>query len=165
MPFKDKEKRKIYLRNWARNRYEKMKSSGMCLKEIGYYKEKKCLLCGKIFYARKKQQCCSRKCAVQLQLRKGIHNSFPKWKHSPNYKGGTINNHGYRVIIFNQKPIPEHRWMMEQHLKRKLNSWEEVHHKNRIKTDNRIENLEIVLKTHHNGLIVCPHCQKSFKAK
>ena len=51
----------------------------------------------------------------------------------------------------------EHRYIMEQHLGRKLNASEAVHHKNHNRNDNRLENLEVMghgehTKMHHTGL-------------
>jgi hypothetical protein len=57
----------------------------------------------------------------------------------------------YKGLKINGKRIDEHRWIMQNHLKRKLNRFEIVHHKNGNKQDNRIENLEIKSLSEHTS--------------
>lgn len=47
--------------------------------------------------------------------------------------------------------ILEHIYVMSKHLERKINPKETIHHKNGIKSDNRIENLELWASRHPKG--------------
>jgi len=58
--------------------------------------------------------------------------------------GKFLDKQGYVMIIFKGGgTILEHRWIMMKTLGRPLEKWEFVHHKNKNRSDNRLDNLEL----------------------
>ena len=73
------------------------------------------------------------------------------------WKGGYwISKDGYKVIQneieTSGRKVLEHRMVMEIHLGRKLKFIEIIHHKNKNKLDNRLENLQIMSREEHINL-------------
>lgn len=64
---------------------------------------------------------------------------------------GHVNASGYRHISVDGRRVPEHRYVMERHIGRYLWPWENVHHINGVRDDNRIENLELWAKPQPSG--------------
>lgn len=93
------------------------------------------------------------------------------------WKGGRIKQCGYIKLHLPEHPFAdskdyyqEHRYLMEQHIGRLLEPEERVHHKNGIKSDNRLENLMLVSDMAHHRMLhrkqwVCNKCAKVHYAK
>lgn len=56
---------------------------------------------------------------------------------------------GYVIKSINRKLTYQHRFVMEAHLGRKLETWEHVHHKDGNRTNNQIQNLELISASQH----------------
>jgi len=126
--------------------------------------EKICPICGKTFRVKKYQKealtCCSIKCR-NIRLR----TVSPKG--TKKYKGRRVTSDGYIAInrweltekernlfapmINKDGYILEHRFIVAKYLGRNLTSREIVHHKNKIRNDNKLINLQLMDKDYHSN--------------
>jgi len=87
-----------------------------------------------------------------------------KGKNNPRWCGGRIKNGQYIAVLLEHdnlfikmakknRYVLEHRYIMAQHLGRCLEKWEIVHHINRIKTDNQLQNLKLVSSASNHSFL------------
>lgn len=112
-----------------------------------------CAWCNKAFTPKGKgnrQKCCSLRCAYDLgNTKRGL-----KGEKNPNWRGGVAphGTSGYvRQYVEGRGTMLQHRVVMEKILGRRLERYEQVHHKNGIRDDNRPENLELWKKQQPPG--------------
>ena len=108
------------------------------------------------------------------RLKRGAKYCSMDCRRTHSYTGRFVRSDGYVAIRQGDDFVLEHRHIMEKHLERSLERWEHVHHRNGVKSDNRLDNLEVLTvashtKLHHKGidatrwqLVGCIECDKSF---
>lgn len=90
---------------------------------------------------------------VSEETKRKLRESHPRLrgKDNPNWRGGRYQSEqGYWIIRVDGKRIGEHRYIMEQFLGKKLENNEFVHHIDNDKSNNNIENLELLSQVEHN---------------
>jgi transposase-like protein len=92
-----------------------------------------------------------RKRTVSQETRKKM--SEARKKHSEQHARGYDLHRGYvRILVGENKDRPAHVVIMEQHIGRKLQKHEVVHHINGRRDDNRLENLQLMTRSEHSRL-------------
>lgn len=119
-----------------------------------------CLKCGISFKTNStKRKYCRHKCYSDTLINKKKDVDVKGYKNA-NWRGGKrTDKDGYILIHSPYHPfrdgnsyVREHRLIMECFIRRFVVPSEVVHHKNNIKHDNRIENLELMTKVEHDNI-------------
>src|SRR3990172_7004837 len=124
-----------------------------------------CENCGKEFSVKPKR------------FRRGVKFCSMECRRKVQYTGRFTRSDGYVAVRIGPEFLLEHRVVMARHIGRDLGKREHVHHRNGIKSDNRLENLELLTieqhaKLHHRGIeietwhrVKCLSCGKHFQRR
>lgn len=103
-------------------------------------------------------ECCGKEFNVKpKRVRRGVRYCSMECRRNHQYTGRFVRSDGYVAVRVGDDYQLEHRVVVEAHIGRKLERWEHVHHRNEIKHDNRLENLEVLsvanhTREHHQGV-------------
>lgn len=128
-----------------------------------------CEECGNVFkrfpcyFKKRAGRFCSKRCELCWNSRewkrnnpiRGIDNSGyknPMWGKFKNDLEGRSRKDGYIRVRFNGERILKHRFLMEEHLGRKLKKWEIIHHIDGNNRNNCLDNLQIMSQSEHRNI-------------
>lgn len=120
-----------------------------------------CEHCGKLFRPiDSKKRTCSRTCGYAIRRNGSIKLRKKEvwWTDAKGYIQGKV-----WIDENTQIRVKQHRWIMEQFLKRRLNPNEDIHHINGNKKDNRIVNLQVISHSGHTKISNCRAYKKGYK--
>lgn len=100
---------------------------------------------------------CSARCSAINVMERGENTTFKCGEIHPNFNRGEFTTkHGYvQKLVDGGGYRPEHITIMEEYLGRKLEKGECVHHCDKIKRHNKIDNLELMTFSSHSLLHKC----------